>query len=219
MNENDDTDETPAADDGAELDPSAAAALLEQTKRQAQRQFSRNPPLVTLVSAALILLGYGAVWWSVRGQHPYKGPSGAALAELYGAVIIVIVLSVRVLRRATSGVSGRSRTQEKALAVAFGTAWIADWVFQGALHYDGASNAIVYGIYPAAAPLVIVGACLAGMAAAQEDRRKLSIAIAVVALATGSAFAGPAGVWGVMAVGGCVIGIGAAAVQIWQRHA
>ena len=219
MNERHDTDEAATADGGGELDPRAAATLLEQTKRQAQRQFERNPPLLTLIRAAVILVAYGAVWWLVRGQHPYVGPNAAALAAVYGAVIVVIVVSAVVLQRATSGVSGQSRRQRWAYGAAFGTAWIAVSVFQGALYYDGASHAIVYGVFPAAGQLLVIGAAVAGVAAAREDWRTLGVAIAVVALATGSAFAGPAGVWGIIAVGGCLIGIGYAAVQVWSRRA
>jgi hypothetical protein len=167
----------------------------------------------------VILVAYGAVWWSVRGQHPYQGPNAAALVAVYGAVIFVIVVSGVVLQRATSGVSGQSRRQRWAYGAAFGTAWIAVSVFQGALYHDGASHAIVYGVFPAAGQLLVIGAAAAAMAAAREDWRTLGVAIAVVALGTGSAFAGPAGVWGVIAVGGCLIGIGYAAVQVWSRRA
>jgi hypothetical protein len=219
MNETHDTNETPAADNGGGFDARAAATLIEQTKRQAQRQFDLRPPLLTLLRAAVILAAYGAVWLSVRGQHPYKGPNGAALAAVYGAVVIVIVVSAAVMRHATSGVGGQSRRQRGAYGAAFGTAWIAVSVFQGALYHVGASHAIVYGVFPAAAPLLVLGAAVAGMAAAREDWRTLGGAIAVIALGTGSAFAGPAGVWGVIAVGGCVIAVGYAVYQVWQRRA
>jgi hypothetical protein len=42
--------------------------------------------------------------------------------------------------------------------------------------------------------------------------------IAVIALGTGSDFAGPINVWGVIAIGGCVMLIGYAVAQVWQRH-
>ena len=219
MNETHDTNETATADDGGGLDPRAAAALIEQTKRQAQRQFDLRPPLLTLLRAAVILAAYGTVWLSVRGQHPYQGPTGAALAVVYGAVIVVIIVSVAVVRRATSGVGGQSQRQRGAYGAAFGTAWIAVSVFQGALYHVDPSHAIVYGVFPAAAPLLVLGAAAAGMVAAREDWRTLGGAIAVIALGTGSAFAGPAGVWGVIAVGGCVIAIGYAAYQLRQRRA
>jgi hypothetical protein len=130
----------------------------------------------------------------------------------------VLVLTAKIFQRATSGVSGRSRRQRGAYGAAFGTAWVAVSVFQGALYHDGASHAVVYGVFPAAAPLLVVGAALGGVAAAREDWRQLGVAITVVALGTGSAFAGPAGVWGVIAVGGCVMGIGYAMAQAWQRR-
>src|ERR1700687_2592647 len=165
MNGTHDTSETTTADEADELDPKAAATLLEQTKRQAQRQVALKPPLSTLVRAAGILVGYGAVWWSVRGQHPYEGPSLAALAVIYTAVIVVLVITAAVFTRATTGVSGQSRRQRGAYGVAFGTAWIAVSVFQGALYHDGASHAIVYGVFPAAGQLCVLGAAAGGMGA------------------------------------------------------
>ena len=77
-------------------------------------------------------------------------------------------MSAKILRRATAGVGGRSRRQMKAQGVAIVAAYVASATFQGALHYDGAGNWIVYGVWPAAAPLVIVGATVAGIASANE---------------------------------------------------
>jgi hypothetical protein len=110
MNETRDTNETAATghEDG-ELDPREAATLLQQTTRRARRKFNPNPPLLSLLRAIVVLGAYGAVWLSVRGQHPYKGPTGWALAILYGLVIIVIIASVSFLKRATTGVKGPSR--------------------------------------------------------------------------------------------------------------
>lgn len=207
------------ANEGRELDPRDAASLLEETKKRAEREFELNPPLLTLIRAAVILAAYGVVWLSVRNQHPYQGPSLAALAVVYAAVILVIVVSAAVLQSATTGVSGRSRRQRGAEGVAFGTAWIAVSVFQAALLHDGASKSIVYGVFPAAAPLLVFGAAVAANAAAREDWRTLGLGIAIVALGTGSAFAGPAGVWGIIALGGFAIGIGYAVAQFWRRRA
>ena len=38
--------------------------------------------------AAVVFAGYLALWLSVRGQHPYTGPSGAAIAAVYSAVAV-----------------------------------------------------------------------------------------------------------------------------------
>jgi hypothetical protein len=210
--------QTPTTDDEHRLDPREAAILLDQATRQAHREFSYRPPLLTSIRAVVVLLGYGALWWSVRGQHPYKGPSRGVILVLYAAVIFVIVVSALALRRATTGVTGPSRRQEGALGVAFVTAFIATAVFQGALHYVGVGPVVVYGVFPAAAPLLVVGATLGGMAAAQENWRLLATAIALIALGTGSVFAGPIGVWGVIAIGGCVLLLGYAVAQVRERY-
>ena len=58
---------------GAGLDPRVAARLLVQTERQAQRGLDFRSPWLSLLAAAAVLVGFGAVWLSVRTQHPYKG--------------------------------------------------------------------------------------------------------------------------------------------------
>lgn len=205
MSEKQNTDEAATAGDGGGLDPRQAAELLERTRRQAERQFDIRPPLLTLLAALVILVAYGAVWLSVRDQHPYDGPSNTALAVLYSTLIVWVVLTSVVLRRATSGVGGRASRQRRIEGLVFAAIWMAVYVFQGALYHAGASKAIVYGIYPAAAPLIIVGAAAAAHAAARENLPLLGLALAGVAVATGGAFAGPAGVWAVIAVGGCAV--------------
>jgi hypothetical protein len=218
MNGRDDTDETAAADEGGELDPRAAAALLEQTTRRAQRQFDIRPPLLMLTAAVVVLVAYGAVWLSVRGQHPYSGPSSTALAELYGVLIVWAVVVVAFFRRATSGVSGRSSRERGIEGAAFATVWVTVYVFQGALHHAGASHAIVYGIYPAAAPIIIVGSAAATYMAAKENWPWVGFALAAVALAAIGSFAGPAGVWAVIGIGLCVLLVIRTAVRVWLRR-
>jgi uncharacterized protein YybS (DUF2232 family) len=45
----------------------------------------------------------------VRGQHPYKGPTAADLVVVVLFVLIHSVVTFTVAKRATTGVSGRSR--------------------------------------------------------------------------------------------------------------
>jgi hypothetical protein len=219
MNEEHDMHETATVDEGAEFDPRAAATLLEQTTRQAQHQFRLPSPLVSLIQAAAVLGAYGAIWLSVREQHPYSGPSLASLATLYGFIAVAAVAAGLDVRRATAGVSGRSSRERWLLAIPVTTAFLAVYVLMGALRYDGFSTAIVYGIIPAAGPLIVGGAAGAGYAAAREDWQLLAVAVALVAVGAGSAFAGPAGVWGAAGVGCCAVVVGRAIAQTWLRRA
>jgi hypothetical protein len=219
MSEEHDMHETATVDEGGEFDPRAAATLLKQTTRRAQRQFEFPSPLLSLIQAAVLLAAYGAIWLSVRGQHPYEGPSGGALAALYAFVAVAAVAAGLDVRRATAGVSGRSSRHRWIRAIPLSAAYLAVYVLMGALLHDGASHAIVYGIVPAAAPLIVVGAALAGDAGAREDWPVLSLAIALIAVGAGSAFAGPAGVWGVAGVGCCAALVCRAIAQVWLRRA
>ena len=219
MNEEQDTDANATVDEGGGFDPRAAARLLEQTTRRAKRQFEFPSPLLSLIQAAALLAAYGAIWLSVRGQNPYSGPSGTALLELYAFVGVAAVAVGLDGRRARAGVSGRSSQQGWMRAIPFMAAFLVVYVLMGALRFDGFSTAIVYGIIPAAGPLITVGAAAAGYAAARNDWQMLGFAIAVVAIGAGSAFAGPSGVWGVAGVGLCALLVCSAIAKVWLRRA
>jgi hypothetical protein len=197
------------------LDPREAARLLEQTGRDARRTFNLTSPLLSLLGAMVVLVALGAVWLSVRGQHPYKGPTGAGLLVMYAVLFCWIGVVVAFRRRAMAGLSGRTIRQQRAYGAAVATALIGVSVFQGVLKHDGVSLAIVYGVYPLTAQLIALGALGAVIAAAREEWPGFGVGIAIALVATGSAFAGPRGVWLSDAIGCCVAALGYAAAQAW----
>ena len=71
---------------------------------------------------SLVLATLGTVWLSVRGQHPYQGPGASALLIVAAFVIINYTATVAVRRRATAGVSGKSRFTPAEIAV-LAAAW------------------------------------------------------------------------------------------------
>ncbi len=205
------------ADDESELSPEQAARLIKQTNRQAQHQFELRSPWQTLIQALGWLAIYGTIWLSVRGQHPYKGPTGWAVLIVFALVIVVVVAASVFIRRRKAGVSGRSRRQDAFIGAAMVTAFVAAYVFMGALRYLGVSYAIVYGVYAAAGWLIVVGAAGVAIAAMREDLQNLCFGIAFVAIAAGSCFAGPIGVWLIMGVGGFLALLALAAYQVRLR--
>ena len=218
MNGTLDTHDTATGDEDRGLDPREAARLLEQTRREAQRTFDFTSPLLSLLGAAVVLVALGAVWLSVRHQHPYKGPTATGLLVLYGILACWIAVVVTFRRRAVAGRSGRSIRQERAYAAVVVTALVGVSVFQGLLKHDGVSNAIVYGTYPLTAQLIVLGSIGAAVAAFREEWPGFGVGIAVALVATAGAFAGPRGVWLADAVGCCVGVLGYTAAQAWLRH-
>ena len=207
-----DNDETTTDGDGDELDPREAARLLAQTEREARRQFDLSPQWINAVMGAVILVAYGALWLSTRGQHPYMGPSLGVIALVYLGVAVAFAVSVKVYRRATAGVSGPSVRQQQVEGIAILVSFVlGSPVLQGAMHHYGASNAIVYGVIPAAAPLIIVGTTALGIAASKADRPLFGASLAVVIAGVVAAFVGPSDAWLAAGIGLFIALVGYAA--------
>jgi hypothetical protein len=217
MNQEPETSESESRDEDKELNPREAAALLQETKKRAQRQFDVWPPFLLLIGAVIFLVAYGAVWWSVRDQSPYVGPSGWALAVMYGSIIVWIVIVTSVVRRATSGVSGPSM-KRRDYRLGYLVIIVAYSVFQGALYHAGASHAIVYGIYPATMPWLFFGTAFVTIGALRQDGRASALGGFLITLGIGAAFAGPVAAWLVSGIGLCVLLAGFGVVQASRRR-
>jgi hypothetical protein len=218
MNGTRDIPDTTNDQDEGDLDPREAARLLEQATRDAERGFDFRSPWLTALGGTVALVALGAVWLSVRGQHPYKGPTAGGLVVLYGILICWIGVVVTVNRRAMTGLSGRSVRLQRAYGGVVVVALVAVSVFQGALHHDGVSAGIVYGIYPVTAQLIVLGSIGALDAAWREDWPSFGLAIAIICIVTGSAFAGPRGVWLSDGIGCCVALMVYGAVRARLQH-
>jgi hypothetical protein len=99
------TSDTAAAGNGGTFGPEQAAALLDQTTQQARRKFQPAPPWLLVTRAVLVLAALGAIWLSVRGQHPYRGPTAADIPVLVAFIVVNFAATVAVRRHATAGVS------------------------------------------------------------------------------------------------------------------
>ena len=220
MNMTGDTKQAASAGEEAGLDPREAAQILEQAKRQAQRQFDPHPPLAVVVGAAgVFLFGYGAVWWSMRDQHVYTtGPALWSLAVLYGLIAVSAIAGSVVSNRAKSGVSGRAQRERQAQGAAFAAAGIGAWVIEGALRYRGVSFEIVYGVFGPTVPLIALMAVAAGISATRENWLQLGVCIAIIAVASVSTFFGPLGAWGLTGLGCCLVLLAYAAVLVVQQR-
>ncbi len=211
------TEPRETVDEGPTFDPKEAANLLERTTEQARRGFEFPSPLLLLILAATVFGAYGVAWLSVRDQHPYTGPSLMALAELYGFIALGAIAVGWETVRTRSGVTGRSIQEARIRSAGFGAALISLYVLMGALRFDGFSYGVVYGIMPAAGPLIVGGAAAAGYASARADRLLLGFAVALLAVGAGGAFAGPSGVWAVVGLGLCTVLVVTAVVQARLR--
>jgi hypothetical protein len=211
-------DTTTSAGNGGNFDPQQAAALLDQTTQQARRKFEPYPPWLFVIRAVGVLVAFGTVWLSVRGQHPYKHPTAAAIPVVITFGVLNLVATVAVARRATAGVSGRTEPRWAEITVMV-VVWVGLFAVMGALAGAGVSPAFVYGIYPATVPLMVTGLAWAGIMAARADWRACGAALAVAVVGAVAASAGPAGAWAVVGVGLFAVLLGTAAAIAWRQRA
>lgn len=178
-----------------EFDPRDAAALLAQSRRSAVRQLDPNPPALIILMAVLVLAAYGGLWFSTRHQQPYRGPSGWAIVVTYAVVVVSAVAATKVYRRATSGVGGDSARRERVEGVALGLSVLGSPMIQGAMYHQHAGDAIVYGLIPAAVPLIVIGTTLIGTAGMKADWPAFGAAVVIVAAGMVALFVGPSDAW------------------------
>jgi hypothetical protein len=216
MNQPPDAGQTLVGNDNP-LDPRQAAAMLDQATQQARRAFAPRSPLLWAFRAVLVLVAFGGFWLSVRGQHPYTGPAGAALPVAFVLVAINIVWSALLIRRAGTGVSGPAQRRRHAWIGLMLVLWIVAYGVTAPLYHAAASHP-AWGLYPASAPLMIIG--LAGVAVAAALRYPALagtlLAIAIVGAVAG--FGGPVGSWLIMGIGLCVVCLATAAFIAWRQR-
>jgi hypothetical protein len=202
-------DPAATAGNGGDFDPRQAAALLDQTTQQARRKLAPSPPWLLATRAVAVLAALGAIWLSVRGQHPYPGPTAADAPILIAFIILNFAATVTVRERAMAGVRGPSRLRPAEITILV-AAFAATVVFM-------AAAGVSYARYPTTV-LIVPGLAWAAISAVRAGWRGCGTGLAVAAVGVAGAFAGPAGSWAVAGVGLCAVLLGKAAAVAWRQH-
>jgi hypothetical protein len=202
MNEDVDMKGGADLDESADIDAQGAAAIMQEASERARRELRVMHPVVFASAGVAWLLGYGAIWLSVRGQHPYLGPAPEAAVIQVVLVGVAVAIAASVIGRATSGVGGLSAVQRRVSILALALGIVAVLVLEAAIDHAGASRSVVFGVFQAAAPVLIVGVVYVANSAVRLNWTMLGMGAWLVAVASGGAFAGPVGVWAVTALAG-----------------
>jgi hypothetical protein len=160
----------------------------------------------------LVLAALGAIWLSVRGQHPYRGPTTADIPVLVAFIVINFAATVAIRQRAMAGVQGKSRFSRSEVAI-LGLAWVAAAVVMFAL----AAAGVNYGLYPTTV-LIVPGLAWTAVSAVRASWRNCATGLGVTMVGIAGLFAGPAGAWAVAGVGLCIVLLARAALG-WRQNA
>jgi hypothetical protein len=203
MNEDTGTDPAGTNAEDDQLDLAAAAAIMADARERAVRELRTNYPLVFVVWGLIFLVGFGVIWLSVRGEHPYTGPapySLVILTLLLGAGGVITAVTVG---RAITGIGGVSAVQRRVHSFALALGIVGVFTLEGALAHAHASNSLL-SVYGAVAPMLVTGVVYMASTAVWQDWSTRSLGAWLVLVAAGSAYAGPVGVWGVAGLAAAV---------------
>jgi hypothetical protein len=186
-------------DEAAGMDPQHAAAIMQEARARAERELNVRHPVIFASWALVYLLGYGVVWLSVRGQHPYRAPAGWALALLALLAVMALGVTAMVTDRATSGVGGASALKRRIYWLSIAIGLLGLYIMEAALRYNAVSRAVL-GVVTASAPLLVAGVVLVAGTAAWLNWYAFGLGVWLIAVAAFSGFAGPVAVWAVDAL-------------------
>jgi hypothetical protein len=210
-------DEAAGRDDGTSMGPAEAAVIMQEAGHRARQQLRVSHRATFTIWGLGLLLGYGTMWLTVRGQRPFHGPAPAAFAVLALLSTASIMTGVAEAR-AESGVGGLSVVRRRIgfLSVLAGLA--AMFALEGALAHAGASRPVL-GVFEASAPVLVAGLFYFTTSAVWLDWPVLGLGIWLVAVAAVGGFAGPAGVWAVDALAAGLAYLLMAAIEPWLPQA
>lgn len=111
--------------DAADMNVQHAAVIMQEARKRAQHELQARHPALFATWGLALLICYGAVWLSVRGQRPYQGPTVAAAVTVILVAAFAVAVAVVLVGRAVSGVGGWSALQRRILLLSVGGAYAA----------------------------------------------------------------------------------------------
>src|ERR1700735_3327387 len=110
-----------------------AAAIAAYARRHARQELVISAPVVYAAWGLVWLIGYGAMWLSVRGQHPYQAPAGVSIAAVFVLAAFAAAAVLGVAHRAAAGIGGQSARHRRIVLVTWATGYLTLIVVQAAI--------------------------------------------------------------------------------------
>jgi hypothetical protein len=174
------------------MDASTAAELLRQSAHHARERLMVNQALIYAVWGVAWLAGCGAMWLSVRGQHPFRGAAGWAAAILGAGGAAAAAVTAITAARATKGIGGVSARQGLIFGISWPIGFAALFAIIGAAWHFGASPKVT-GLLGATGPLLVVGLIYMLSGGMWLDWVMFWLGIWLLLVAAAGAWAGPVG--------------------------
>ncbi len=177
-----------------------AAAIVQDARARARKELVISAPVVYMAWGLVWLVGYGAMWLSVRGQHPYRGPSGISIAAVFVLAGFAAAAVLVVAHRATAGIGGQSARHRRIIMAAWAIGYLVLLVVQAAISGSVSARALSFAGF--AAPLLLAGLIYILASVLGRDRLAFALGAWLVVVGTSCAWLAPAAVLATCALAG-----------------
>jgi len=187
----------------AGLDAQGAAAIMQEARERARHELAVRRPVLFVSWGLALLVGYGAMWLSVRGQGTYHVPAWPTLLLTFLLFVVAATITAQVVDRATSGVGGSSALQQGIFCLSLAAGFAVLEIEKQALAAAGASLPVA-ALFGQAIPLLVTGLVFVTRSAVNTrvDWPRLALGLWLLAVAAGGAWAGPVTNLAVIALAG-----------------
>jgi hypothetical protein len=167
-----------------------AAAVLQDARARARKGLVISAPVVYVAWGLVWLLGYGAMWLSVRGQHPYTGPSGVSIAAVFVLAGFAVAAVLVVAGKAAAGIGGRSVRHRRIIGSTWATGYLALLIVAPAISNSVSTRTLAFISF--AGPVLLAGLTYLLAAALGRYRPALALGAWLVIVGTSCAWLAPA---------------------------
>jgi hypothetical protein len=137
------------------LDTRQAAELLQHSADHARERLTVDYAPIYSAWGVAWLIGCGAMWLSVRAQHPFHDPAPWASAILAVGTSSAAAATAATVSRAARGIGGVTARQAKMFALSWPLSFGALFAIIGAAVHFGASPTLTALLGVAGAPMLV----------------------------------------------------------------
>jgi hypothetical protein len=183
-----------------DLSVQEAAAVVQDARVRARRELVISAPLVYLAWGLVWLLGYGAMWLSVRGQHPYSGPSGVSIAMVFVLAGFAVAAVLVIVSRAAAGIDGQSVRYRRIILATWATGYLILIVGQAVIISSVSTRTYTFVAF--AGPLLLAGLTYILASALGRNRTAFVLGAWLVIAGASCAWQAPAAILATCALAG-----------------
>jgi hypothetical protein len=177
-----------------------AAAAMQDARARAGKELVISAPVVYAAWGLVWLLGYGAMWLSVRGQHPYRGPSGVSVAAVFVLAGFAVAAVLVIASKAVAGIDGRSARDRRIILATWGIGYLIVVVLQAAISSSVSARTLAFVGF--AGPVLLAGLIYILAFALGRIRRALTLGAWLVIVGASCAWLAPATILATCALAG-----------------